>query len=110
MTSQSSSQSNNDISVGNVYIMTHSLFSNVIRIGCTPQNTTEYAKQLSDNAPGEYTLVYSLKCDNPCHVKKQIREYLNAKNYVNEFYEVTPDVAKKLMERETMKIPIFNTL
>lgn len=35
----------NHISQGNVYVMTHSFFSDVIRIGCTPENPPDYAKK-----------------------------------------------------------------
>ena len=57
-------------SVGNVYVMTHSFFSDVIKIGCTPNDPEAYAKELSAKSPGNYTLVYSVKCSNPCQVKK----------------------------------------
>ena len=96
------------ISVGIVYVMTHSFFSDVIRIGCTPDDPETYAKSLSENRPGEYTLVYSLACDNPCNIKSQIKTYLNAQKYVNEFYQVSAEVAAKLLKRETLKIPISN--
>jgi hypothetical protein len=96
------------ISTGYVYVMTHSFFSDVIRIGCTPDDPKEYAKLLSKNTPGEYSLVYSLTCNNPCQIKKQIRKYLNAKAYVNEFYQVPAEIAAKLLKRETLKIPIVN--
>ena len=99
----------NTVSTGIVCVMTHSFFSDVIRIGCTPNDPEEYAQSLSKNSPGNYTLVFSLACDNPCEVKKQIREYLNAKEYVNEFYQVSPEVAKKLLKREVLKIPIINS-
>jgi len=97
-----------DISMGNVYVMKHSFFSDVIRIGCTPNDPDEYAKLLSENTPGEYTVIYSLTCNNPCNIKKQIKTYLNAQKYVNEFYQVPADVAAKLLKRETLKIPISN--
>ncbi len=107
----SSSQNNkSDVSLGNVYVMTHSFFADVIRIGCTPKDPQEYTQELSANTPGEYTLVFSLQCSNPCQVKKQIREYLNAQEYVNEFYEVPAEVAAKLLKRETLKIPISSSL
>jgi hypothetical protein len=86
--------------------MSHSFFSDVIRIGCTPDDPQEYAKLLSKKTPGEYSLVYSLACNNPCKVKKQIREYLNAQEYINEFYQVPAEIAAKLLKRETLKIPI----
>jgi len=102
-------QTNNDnVSTGNVYVMTHSFFSDVIRIGCTPDDPEAYAISLSANTPGEYSVVFSLQCNNPCKVKKQIREYLDAQKYVNEFYQVSADVAQKLLRRETLKIPILN--
>lgn len=96
------------IDTGNVYVMKHSFFSDVIRIGCTPDNPEEYAKKLSVKSPGEYTVVFSLSCKNPCAIKKQIREYLNAQEYVNEFYQVPADVAANLLKRETLKIPLTN--
>ncbi len=101
--------SENGVSVGNVYVMSHSLFSDVIRIGCTPENPKDYAEQLSAKSPGQYSLVFSIQCNNPCKVKKQIREYLNAQEYINEFYQVSPEIAEKLLKRETLKIPISNT-
>ena len=101
---------NKEIPIGNVYVMTHSFFSDVIRIGCTPNDPQEYTEELSANTPGQYALVYSLKCSNPCKVKKQIREYLNAQKYVNEFYQVAPEIAENLLKRETLRIPILNAL
>lgn len=101
---------NSDISEGNVYVMTHSFFSDVIRIGCTPEDPQAYSEKLSANSPGNYTLVFSQKCSNPCQVKKQIREYLSAQEYVNEFYQVPADVAKKLLKRETLRIPALTTV
>lgn len=92
-------------SLGNVYVMTHSFFSDVIRIGCTPEDPQEYAKSLSAKTPGDYTLVFSLQCSNPCKVKKRIREHLNAQEYVNEFYQVPAEVAERLLRRETLIIP-----
>ena len=52
----------NTVSTGFVYIMTHSFFSDVIRIGCTSEDPMEYAQALSKNSPGDYSLVYSLAC------------------------------------------------
>ncbi|MBA6347302.1 GIY-YIG nuclease family protein [Colwellia sp. BRX8-9] len=97
-----------NVSFGNVYIMTHSIFSNVIRIGCTSCNTEEYAKSLSKKSPGHYQLFFSLACENPCKVKKQIRPYFDAKKYVNEFYEVSPEIARNLLKREVLKIPVLS--
>jgi len=94
-----------DVSQGHVYVMTHSLFSDVIRIGCTPDDPQTYTKSLSAKTPGEYTLFFSLQCSNPCKVKKRIREHLNAQEYVKEFYQVPAEVAERLLKRETLIIP-----
>jgi len=98
-----------EISYGNVYVMTHSFFSDVIKIGCTPLDPIEHAIALSAKNPGDYKVVFSLKCANPCKVKQQIREYLNAKEYVNEFYQVPAKVAECLLTRETLRIPTLDT-
>jgi hypothetical protein len=98
-----------DITTGSVYIMTHSFFSDVIRIDCTPDIPQKSAKRLSANSPGEYTIVFSLVCKNPCDIKKKIESYLIAQKYINEFYQVSPDVASKLLLRETLKIPTLIT-
>jgi len=98
----------NDIPFGNVYIMTHSLFSDVIRIGCTPSNAEEYATSLSAKTPGHYELFYSLACDNPCMVKKQLKQHFTSQKYINEFYEVSPENAKTVLKREAMKIPVLS--
>ncbi len=97
-----------EVTTGHVYVMTHSFFNDVIKIGCTPSDPNEYASALSAKTPGEYKVVFSLQCANPCKVKKQIREYLNAKEYVNEFYQVPIEVAESLLKRETLRIPIFS--
>jgi hypothetical protein len=96
------------ISYGNVYIMTHSIFSNVIRIGCTPNDTSEYSKSISENILGDYELYFSLACNNPCRIKKLIKMHFKNKKYVNEFYEVDPETAKNILKREVMKIPILS--
>jgi hypothetical protein len=36
--------SSDAVAYGNVYVMTHSFFSDVVRIGCTPTDPLEYAK------------------------------------------------------------------
>lgn len=98
----------NNVSFGNVYIMTHSIFSDVIRIGCTWNDTEEYAKSLSMKSPGHYQLFFSLACENPCKIKNQIRQYFDAKRYVNEFYEVSPEIARNILKREVLKIPVVS--
>jgi hypothetical protein len=95
-----------DIFFGHVYVMTHSLFSDVVKIGCNPEDPQEYAKSLSAKTIGEYHVAFSLQCSNPCKVKRQIKEYLNVQEYVSKFYQVSPEVAAKLLRRETLKIPI----
>jgi len=100
----------NEVSLGSVYVMTHSFFSDVIRIGCTPEDPQDYANSLSKKTPGDYTLVFSLQCNNPCKVKKRIKEHLNAQEYVNEFYQVPAEVAERLLTRETLVIPTLSTL
>jgi len=99
-----------NVSLGNVYVMTHSFFSDVVRIGCTPEDPNEYAKLLSKKTIGEYSVAYSLQCSSPCKVKRQIKEYLKAEEYTKEFYQVPSDVAAKLLRRETLKIPSLISL
>jgi hypothetical protein len=94
-----------DVSLGNVYVMTHSFFSDVVKIGCTPEDPQAYAKSLSAKTIGEYSVVFTLSCNNPCKVKKQIKAYLKAEEYTKEFYQVSPEIAAKLLRRETLKIP-----
>ena len=101
---------NDKDSVGNVYVMTHSFFSDVVRIGCTTEDPKEYVKSLSAKTPGDYTVVFSLECNNPCRVKKRIQEHLNAKEYVKEFYQVPAKVAEHLLKRETLVIPTLSLL
>jgi len=107
---KNSQQKNKEASVGNVYVMTHSFFSDVIRIGCTTEDPQKYVKSLSAKTPGEYTVVFSLQCSNPCKVKKKIQEHLNAQEYVKEFYQVPANVAERLLKRETLVIPTLNAL
>jgi len=107
---KNSQKENTKALVGNVYVMTHSFFSDVIRIGCTPEDPQEYVKSLSAKTPGDYTLVFSLQCSNPCKVKKRIQAHLNAKEYVKEFYQVPAIVAERLLKRETLVIPTLNAV
>jgi len=97
-------------SLGNVYVMTHSFFSDVVKIGCTVEDPDEYAKSLSAKTIGEYSVAFSLQCDNPCKVKKQIKDHLSAQKYTQEFYQVSPEMAVKLLRRETLKIPNLTSL
>lgn len=94
-----------NVALGNVYVMTHSFFSDVVKIGCTPEEPNAYAKSLSAKTIGEYNVVFSLQCNNPCKVTKQIKTYLNAEKYTKEFYQVPAELAEKLLKRETLKIP-----
>ncbi|WP_232771275.1 GIY-YIG nuclease family protein [Colwellia sp. 75C3] len=88
--------------------MTHSIFSDVIKIGCTPADIVEYTKSLSAKSPGQYELFFSLPCDNPCQITKQLRKHFDAKQYINEFYEVSPEAARNALKREVMKIPVLS--
>lgn len=100
----------NHISQGNVYVMTHSFFQMLSELDAHLKIHQIMQKKISANSPGEYTLVFSLACANPCDVQKQVRLYLNAQKYVNEFYQVSPEIAAKLLTRETLRIPIVNTI
>lgn len=104
-TKSSASKTIKNVSLGNVYVMTHSFFSDVVKIGCTPEDPQEHAKSLSAKTIGEYSVAFTLQCSNPCKVKRQIKEYLKAEEYTKEFYQVSPEVAAKLLRRETLKIP-----
>jgi len=86
--------------------MTHSIFTDVIKIGCTDGDAKKYAKSLSAKVPGYYELFFSLACDNSYQIEKQLKAYFNANKYVNEFYQVDPEIAKKLLKREALKIPL----
>lgn len=100
---------NKDLDHGSVYVMTHSFFSDVIRIGCTFDDPQEYTKLLSAKTPGDYTLVFSQQCNNPCKVQQRIKEYLTAQEYTREFYQVSANVAKRLLKREILIIPTLMT-
>ena len=104
------SATNEPISLGHVYVMTHSFFSDVVKIGCTPEDPQKYAKSLSAKTIGEYHLVFSLQCNSPCKVIKQIKDYLNAQEYVNGFYQISPEIAGRLLRRETLRIPILTNV
>lgn len=96
---------NINIDHGSVYVMTHSFFSDVIRIGCTREDPQEYTKSLSAKTPGDYSLVFSQQCSNPCKVQQRIKAYLTAYKYVKEFYQVSANVAERLLKREILVIP-----
>lgn len=60
-----------EVAFGNVYVMSHSFFSDVIKIGCTPLAPIEHAFNLSQKNPGDYRVVFSLQCKNPCQIKNK---------------------------------------
>ena len=99
-----------ELTQGNVYVMTHSFFSDVIRIGCTAEDPQAYVKSLSAKTPGDYTLVFSLQCNDPCKIRNRIRAHLSAQEYVKEFYQVPAEVAARLLRRETLVIPTINAV
>ncbi len=99
-----------DVTHGNICVMKHSFFSDVIRIACTPEDPKEYAKSLSASTPGDYTLIYAQLCNDPCKIKNRIKEHLSAQMYTKEFYQVPVDVAKRLVKREILRIPALSTL
>ncbi len=82
----------------------------MVRIGCTPEDPQEYVKSVSAKTPGDYSLVFSLSCNNPCKVKKRIHEYLKAKEYVKEFYQIPANMAERILKREALVIPTLNTI
>ena len=102
---ETGSKHNQEIAFGYVYVMTHSFFSDVIRVGCTWDVPKEYAKSLSSKTIGDYHVVFSLQCQNPCDVSAQIKTYLNAVEYTKGFYQVSTEIAEKLFKREVLKIP-----
>lgn len=105
-----SQKQHDKINLGNVYVMSHSFFSDIVRIGCTEENPQKYADSLSKQSPGQYTVVFSLPCSNPCKVKQQIKDYLNAQEYVNDFYQLSADTAKKILRQESLRIPTLNAM
>lgn len=96
------------VTFGNVYIMTHSIFSDVIKIGCTAADIEEYTQSLSMKSPGFYKLFFTLACENACQVSQQLRKYFDAHQYVNEFYQMSPEIAKRVLKREVLKISILS--
>lgn len=105
-TSCEHSDANSDLTKGHVYVMTHSLFSGVVRIGCTKTDPENYTETLSKTVPGSYNLVFAQYCENPCEVKKKVKDSLQAKAFVNEFYEVPREIAERMIKRESFRIPI----
>jgi len=99
----------NTTSTGYVYVMTHSFFSDVIRISHTKDDPEQDAKFLSSQSPGEYKVVFSIECADPSKINNQIKKYLTPQKYIDEFYQTSIKVASKLLERETLKIPTSNT-
>ena len=67
MESSEQHTSSDAVSYDNVYVMTHSFFSDVVRIGCTPTDPIEYAITLSAKTLGDYMAVFSL------HLKTHVK-------------------------------------
>jgi hypothetical protein len=98
-------QQDENFVIGNVFIMTHSFFSDVVRIECSSEDPHEYVRSLSANTPGNYTIVFSLHCDNPYKIKDRIQGYLHSHKSAKEFYQVPAQLAERLLKREVLVIP-----
>lgn len=92
----------------NICIMTHSFFSDVIRIELTDNDPKDYALSLSQSTPGNYSVVFSLECEQASNVVSRIKDYLSNKKYVSEFYQVSPKFVEQLLKRETLRIPVLD--
>ncbi len=103
---QNSLQDNANRANGYVYVMAHSLFSDVVKIGSTDHEPHRYAQTLSETVPGHYKVEFAQQCNNPYKIQQQVRDYLKANACVNEFYEVPAQVATNLIKREMLRIPV----
>lgn len=97
---------------GNVFILQHSFFKNVLQFGCSSQSPKFFADKLSDNSrmPGKFSVIGSLYCDEPCEVKERVIDSLKSAHYVENFYEISVEVAVKAIRREILRIPISTML
>ena len=95
------------IKQGNVFILQHTLFDNVVRFGCSKMCADEFAKDLSSKTkiPGKFIVYSSIYCQEPCFVKDRVVNALESNKYVNEFYEIQPEQALNIVKRETLRIP-----
>ena len=96
------------IKEGSVYILKHPFFHDVVKFGCTHRNPDDIARELSSKARllGQFSVFHSIQCEDPCTVKKRVVNSLNENLCIDEFYEVAPEVALKIVQRETMRIPV----
>jgi len=95
---------------GNVFILQHSFFQNVVQFGCTSKDPNLIATKLTKQTrmPGEFSVISSLFCDEPCEVKKRVTNALKLAHYVEEFYEISPEAAFKVIQREILRIDVFD--
>lgn len=96
------------IKKGNVFVLQHSIFNHVVQFGCSEQNPADIAKKLSKKTrmPGEFSVVASHSCCEPCSAKARVIQALKNTHYVEDFYEVSLETAKKIVQREALRIPI----
>jgi len=96
------------IKEGNVFILQHTLFDNVLKFGCTHRNPDDVAEELSSKVsmPGKFSVISAIRCVNPCKVKEKVVEIFKSSRYIDDFYEVPVDTALSIVKRESMRIPI----
>jgi T5orf172 domain len=95
----------NNTKPGYIYVMTHSIFSDVVKVGSTVEEPHEYAQKLSQKVPGQYHLKFAQQCNNPKNIENIIRNYLHKNACTTEFFEVPEQYAVNLIKREVLRIP-----
>ena len=96
------------IKEGNVFILQHTTFQNVVRFGCSEMHAEEFADQLNNKTriPGKFIVYSSIYCEQPCSIKDRVTDALRNNQYVDEFYQITAESALNIVKRETMRIPL----
>lgn len=108
MPASETSSFDNQMTHGNICVLNHSFFSDVIRIECTQDTPKHKADELSKKSPGEYNVVYHTHCHNPAQIKENVQKHLTYIQCVNDFFEASPEQVIQLIKRETMRIPALN--
>jgi len=92
---------------GSVYVMKHSFFEGVVRVGCTPKELEQYAAELTNNTnlPGKYSVYSYVTCDDPCLVRSRVLDILKEHRAGGEFFDMMPEEATAIIKRESMRIP-----
>ncbi len=79
-----------------------------MKVGHSAQDPALVAKELSRqiNLPGEYSVFSAVKCHDSEELSQTIKNSIASYQSAGDFYELAPQMALHIINRDTMRIPV----